>query len=130
MFGNKVRLKLYYRKHLNELWFSIKNKKDVKIGEIGVVNINWKRKEAEINIYITNEIYRNKGYGADAISIVVSYLFNNKQFKNVYLRVFKGNQRAIKCYKKCGFKERGIIRNYRNGDVTGDMLLMEIKNVI
>lgn len=94
------------------------------IGELKLMNINWFLKEGELYISIQKKQYRNKGYGFDAISVFLDYLFLEKKFKKVYLRVYSKNIRAIKCYIKCGFKKIGILKKTENR--YKEIILMEI----
>lgn len=50
---------------------------------------------------------RNKGYGTEAIQLILDYGFNYLNLNNIKLDVLSFNERAIACYKKCGFKEYG-----------------------
>ena len=61
--------------------------------------------------------YWNRGYGLDSIRTLCRYLFNNKQAHKIELEVVSENKRAIKCYRKCGFKDEGVRRSkyYYNG---------------
>lgn len=61
--------------------------------------------------------YWNRGYGLDSIRTLCGYLFNNKQAHKIELEVVSENKRAIKCYRKCGFKDEGVRRSkyYYNG---------------
>ncbi|MNT45409.1 putative N-acetyltransferase YycN [compost metagenome] len=68
--------------------------------------------------------YRGQGIGAKLVS---SSLNQAKQFglEKVELSVFTNNTGAVKLYKSLGFKEEGLIKNYRKLDgVTFDCLLM------
>ena len=50
---------------------------------------------------------REKGYGTEAINLILDYGFNYLNLNNIKLDVVEFNERAIACYKKCGFKECG-----------------------
>ncbi len=79
------------------------------IGQISLHKIDWKNRNAELGIVIGNKEYWGKGYGTDAIKILLNHAFNQMNLYKVYLRVFDYNQRAIRCYEKCGFKEEGRV---------------------
>lgn len=114
-------------KLLNQI-FGIEDKNGRFIGEIEIDHIKWKDKQAELFIYIGEENLWGKGYGFDALKTFIKYIFDVKKFKFIYLRVYEHNNRAIKCYEKCGFKKKGILRfdkNKRNGD---NLILMEIRS--
>ena len=71
----------------------------------------------EINQIEINSSYRNKGYG----SKLLKYLIDNTN-KSITLEVRKDNKPAISLYKKYGFKEVAIRKNYYDGI---DGILME-----
>ena len=88
----------------------IETKEGVYIGQISLHKIDWKNNNAELGIIIGNKGYWGKGYGTEAIKILLHHAFNQMNFYRIYLRVFEYNQRGINCYKKCGFKEEGRLR--------------------
>lgn len=51
--------------------------------------------------------YWGRGYGTEALSLLIKYCFNTLNLYRVELEVFEFNKRAIKVYQKCGFKEEG-----------------------
>ena len=70
---------------------------------------------AVLGIFITDELYRNKGIGKAAIEQIIKtdlqYIHTNK----ILLRVREENERAIRCYESVGFKEnRRYIKNDLN----------------
>lgn len=69
---------------------------------------------AVLGIFITDELYRNKGIGKAAIEQIIKtdlqYIHTNK----IFLHVREENERAIICYKSVGFKEN---RRCRKGNL-------------
>ena len=65
------------------------------------------RQCAEVGLFIGDEENRNKGYGAEALNLLLDYCFDYLNVNNVMLKVFSFNERAINCYRKLGFKEIG-----------------------
>lgn len=49
-------------------------------------------------------------YGTEAIKMILDYDFNYLNLNNIKLDLMSFNERALNCYKKCGFKEYGIHR--------------------
>jgi RimJ/RimL family protein N-acetyltransferase len=97
------------------------------IGNVGLLNINHIHQTAEIGIFIGDKSYWNRGYGAEAMSLLIDYAFNVLNLHNIMLRVFSFNERGIKCYKKIGFKEVGLIREaHRINREVHDILLMDL----
>ncbi|MCF7815351.1 MAG: GNAT family N-acetyltransferase, partial [Candidatus Cloacimonetes bacterium] len=58
-------------------------------------------------IFIGNKNYWGKGYGSEALSLLLDYGFNILNLNNIMLETFSFNERALKSYKKVGFKEIG-----------------------
>ena len=81
--------------------------KDKLIGAIGLEDINYINRTAILGIFIGDKNYRDKGYGTEAIRLLLDYGFNYMNLNNIKLDVIEFNERAIKCYEKCGFKEYG-----------------------
>ena len=46
----------------------------------------------------------NKGFGVQALMLLLEFGFLNLKLENIYLNVFASNIRAIKAYEKCLFK--------------------------
>ena len=55
--------------------------------------------------------YTGKGFGVKMMQEIIE-LANQQGFKRIELSVATENLRAIKLYKKVGFKEEGIMRKY------------------
>ena len=102
---------------------------DEMIGTISLENMNYINRSAELGIFIGDETYRGKGIGEEAIHLILDYGFNYLNLNSIQLTVLTFNERAIACYKKCGFKEVGRLREayYLNGKYY-DKILMDILN--
>lgn len=100
------------------------------IGNIGLHKIDFRNRRVELGIMIGEKDYRDKGYGTDAIKTLIEKVaFNELNLHKVSLCVFLFNKRAIKCYRKCGFKEEGILREhvFKEGKYQ-DLLVMSLIN--
>ena len=99
----------FLEKHMDdECSFAIVElENDKLIGTISLENINHISRTAILGIFIGDKPSRNKGYGTEAIRLLLDYGFNYLNLNNIKLDVLEINERAIACYKKCGFKEYG-----------------------
>ncbi len=97
------------------------------IGQIDLVKIDWINRIGTLGIVIGNQEKLGKGYGAEAMKLLQDFAFNRLNLHKLELKVADYNERAIRCYKKCGFKEEGRIREnyFINGKYT-DTLCMGI----
>ena len=87
------------------------------IGNIGFNNIEHRSRRAEVGLFIGEEKNRGKGYGTEALRLMLDYGFNTLNFHNIMLFVHSDNEQAIACYKKAGFREFGRRREskFKNG---------------
>ena len=77
------------------------------IGNLGLMDVQQINRRATLGIFIGEAEDRSKGYGAEAIRLLLGYGFNWLGLRNIDLHVNSGNARAIACYKKAGFREYG-----------------------
>jgi len=92
------------------------------IGNCTCYDINDTRGEAQLGIMIGDRNYWDKGYGTDAVSIMVSYIFLNTSLRRIYLKTLDWNLRAQRCFQNCGFIPCGYIN--RDGN---KFLFMELR---
>lgn len=99
----------------------------VHIGNIGLHNIDWKDRHAELGIAIGERDHWDQGYGTDSIRTMLRVAFDEMNLHRVFLRVHTDNARGIRCYQKVGFKTEGTLRGsvFRQG-AYHDMLVMGI----
>ena len=81
------------------------------IGGCGINEVNWTTRVATVGIMIGNKDYWNKGYGTDAMRVLIKFIFENMNIRKIKLNVFSFNLRAQKCYEKCGFKVEGVLKD-------------------
>ncbi len=82
------------------------------IGFAELDGIAWKRTDAWIGIGIGDRNYWGKGYGADALRILMRYAFTELDLHRLSLSVFEYNRRAIRLYEKLGFRNEGRKRQF------------------
>jgi len=80
---------------------------DVLIGSVSIHNIDHLNRNAFLGIFIGEEEYRGKGYGAEAVQLILEYGFRTLNLNNIMLTVHADNDAAISCYEKVGFREVG-----------------------
>jgi len=85
---------------------------DVLIGHVSLHDIDHLHRHAFLGIFIGEEQYRNKGYGAEAIRLALGYGFKTLNLHTIMLSVHADNYAAIACYKKAGFRDAGRRREW------------------
>ncbi|HUT80313.1 MAG TPA: GNAT family protein [Candidatus Bathyarchaeia archaeon] len=108
--------------------FAIEEKNTKKfLGQTNLNVINKIARSADLGIFIFNKEEWNKGFGSDAMKILLKFGFDNLNLHRIELSVYPYNERAIHVYKKIGFTIYGRKRHSRfmNGQFQ-DEILMDI----
>lgn len=87
--------------------FAIETLDGEHIGNSAYYDINETKGEAELGIMIGYRDYWDKGYGANAVTTLVSHIFDQTNLERIYLKTLDSNRRAQRCFEKCGFTPYG-----------------------
>jgi RimJ/RimL family protein N-acetyltransferase len=107
----------------NHYLFAIRTLADDRIiGEIGLDGIRWTHGDCFVGIGLGDRECWGKGYGTDAMKIILRYAFTELNLQRVTLDVFEYNPRGMRSYEKAGFvlegRQRGmLLREGRRWDV-------------
>jgi RimJ/RimL family protein N-acetyltransferase len=67
---------------------------------------------AELGIVIGDRGYWGRGYGREAVSLLVDYGFRYRNLRRIYLETKATNERAIRSYRAAGFVEEARRREH------------------
>ncbi|PZT55259.1 GNAT family N-acetyltransferase [Paenibacillus silvae] len=81
------------------------------IGEVVLMDIHNKNRSAHIRIAIDQPEQQGKGYGSEAMLLMLDYGFGIANLHRIELEVFTFNERAIRTYEKLGFQREGVKRD-------------------
>lgn len=87
--------------------FAIETLDGKHIGNCSYYSIDNILQEAEMGIMIGDKGFWNQGYGQDALGISLDYILSQTNLKRIYLKTLSWNERARKCFEKCGFRVYG-----------------------
>jgi RimJ/RimL family protein N-acetyltransferase len=87
------------------------------VGTCGLYAISWIARRAQFNILIGEPTAWDKGFGTEALSLLLAYGFDVLNLESINLGVNADNKRAVRSYEKAGFAVEGVRRKfvYRNG---------------
>lgn len=80
------------------------------IGDCGLMGLGDPHGTAELGIFIGDREYWGRGYGRDAVRLLLRYGFHYRGLRRIGLGTHANNLRAIRCYLACGFIEEGRSR--------------------
>jgi RimJ/RimL family protein N-acetyltransferase len=75
--------------------------------------INWLNRSAGLGITIGDKSCWGRGYGTDAMRVMMRLGFDKMNLHRLWLHVHEYNPRAIASYDKLGFKREGVLRKER-----------------
>jgi len=91
------------------------------IGNCALYNIDYAAGEAQLGIAIGERDCWGKGYGLDTVMVLINYAFDQLGLVKLCLKTFENNNRARRCFEKCGFTPCGAL--LQDGD---HYVLMEL----
>lgn len=83
---------------------------DTLIGEVSI-HPQWISADAWVGIGLGERDYWGRGYGTDAMRLILQYGFIELNLHRISLASHSYNERALKSYEKVGFKVEGTIRH-------------------
>lgn len=99
------------------------------IGNIGIMNLDWVDRRAEIGVMIGEKDHWSRGFGTEAISLLLRYMFEELNLQRIGLYCDETNLRAQRCYQKCGFRQEGVFRHHRlkDGAFVNDVIMSVLR---
>jgi RimJ/RimL family protein N-acetyltransferase len=89
---------------------------DELLGLLELDSILWNQGCGWIAIGFGNREPWGKGYGGEALRLLLDYAFGELNLHRVQLTVFAYNERAIALYEKLGFMREGVYREFMARD--------------
>ena len=98
---------------------------DRHIGSAGLHRIHPANRSATFGIFIGEKDCWEKGYGTEAVRLMLRHGFQTLNLNRVHLRAFEFNVRAVRTYEKAGFVQEGVLRqeHYAEGSYHNVILM-------
>ncbi len=107
-------------------WFVIEIAGTV-VGHTGLKYWSWDRRSgsAEFAIGIFEPQYVGRGYGREALKLLLDWAFRVENWRRIWCDTLAINDRAIRSYQACGFVEEGRLRqhDYHEGQYVDVVIL-------
>lgn len=92
--------------------FIIETPEDGAVGVATLTNIDWKNRSATHGIKLSTKEKRTKGIGTDTVMALQRYVFDELGLHRLNGSRFEFNKGSENLYKKCGWKDEGVKREY------------------
>lgn len=94
------------------------------VGELELAQLNWRMGTTELRICLGEKEYWGRGFGGDAFRTALRLAFEGYRMRQVYLRVFMTNVRALHLYERTGFRREALLEpSTRRGDPASVLLM-------
>jgi diamine N-acetyltransferase len=110
------------------VWFMVVVRENNKvIGEAGLLRMNRTWRTTDVSVIIWEREEWGKGYGREAVMLLLGHAFRQLNFHRVAIGVVSFNERALHFWEKLGFRREGIQRDeyYYDGKYY-DFVMMSI----
>jgi len=115
---------------VKQLRLVICNKENKSIGLIDIFDFDFHNKRAGIGILIKDSNDRHKGYGAEALKLLINYCFAHLNLHQLYCNISEDNVASLKLFKNHNFVEIGLKKDWNtvNGLYKNEYLFQLINN--
>ncbi|WP_297333236.1 GNAT family N-acetyltransferase [Flavobacterium sp.] len=86
------------------------------IGLIDLFEFDPLNQRAGVGIIIQDEAQRGKGYGAEALGLVIQYAFNRLQVHQLYANIDIANAASVSLFTNFGFECTGVKKGWNKRD--------------
>ena len=80
------------------------------IGQCALFRFDSVAQTCGLGIAIGDKAYWGRGYGREAVMLLLDYAFRLRNLRKVWLSTNSNNERAIRAYLACGFVDEGRLR--------------------
>nr|WP_299173901.1 GNAT family N-acetyltransferase [uncultured Allomuricauda sp.] len=102
------------------------------IGLIDLFDFDPKNKRAGMGIVIVKPEDRNKGRGAEALSLLCNYAFTILDLHQLYANILEENKNSIHLFEKLGFEKIGLKKEWirTSNGFKNEILLQKINSSV
>ncbi|RIA10035.1 diamine N-acetyltransferase [Flavobacteriaceae bacterium MAR_2010_72] len=115
---------------VKQLRLVIAAKSNKALGLIDIFDFDFLNRRAGVGILIKDSKNRQKGYGSEALHLLIAYCKTHLNLHQLYCNVSEDNQVSLKLFQKLGFKVVGLKKdwNHVKGAFKNEYLLQHIFN--
>lgn len=89
------------------------NENELPLGCIDLYDYEPKHSRAGIGILIYDKKNRNKGFGSEALELMIKYSANTLNMKQLYCHIEEENESSLKLFKQFDFEIVGLKKDWR-----------------
>ncbi|WP_298756517.1 GNAT family N-acetyltransferase [uncultured Psychroserpens sp.] len=103
---------------------------DKTLGMIDLFDFDFKNRRAGVGILIKESANRQKGYGKEALQLLINYSTSHLDMHQLFCNISEDNTMSLKLFENQGFEIIGLKKdwNYVNGSYKNEYLLQILFN--
>lgn len=115
---------------VKQLRLVISSYKEEPLGMIDIFDFDFKNSRAGIGILIKEEGNRQKGFGKEALKLLIDYCITHLNLNQLYCNISEENEASIALFESEGFTKVGLKKDwiYINGAYKNEYLYQRINN--
>lgn len=115
---------------VKQLRLVIATNDDETIGLIDLFDFDFKNKRAGIGIIIKDDTNRKKGYGSEALKLLIAYCEKHLGLHQLYCNISEENDGSIQLFQNHGFEKIGLKKDWNlvNDAFKNELLFQHILN--
>lgn len=113
---------------VKQLRLVISSYDNVALGMIDLFDFDFKNRRAGVGILVKESSDRQRGYGREALQLLINYSFTHLNLHQLYCNISEDNQASIKLFTNQGFETIGLKKDwiYPNSTYKNEYLLQLI----
>jgi diamine N-acetyltransferase len=88
------------------------------LGMIDLFDFDFKNRRAGVGILVKQNSDRKRGYGREALQLLINYSFTHLNLHQLYCNISEDNQASIKLFTNQGFEQIGLKKDWIFSDKT------------
>lgn len=115
---------------VKQLRLVISNYDDVALGMIDLFDFDFKNSRAGVGILVHTSKNRAKGYGSEALKLLINYSFTHLGLHQLYCNISEENAVSIQLFTKLGFQKVGLKKDWNlvKGSYKNEYIFQLINN--
>ena len=97
-----------------QLRLVISDYNNLPLGLIDLFDFDFKNRRAGVGILVQNIENRGRGYGSEALKLLIDYSFNRLGLHQLYCNISEDNIQSVKLFTKQGFEQIGLKRDWNH----------------
>ena len=115
---------------VKQLRLVISSKDNTALGFIDLFDFDPRARKAGVGIVISNSANRRKGFGKEALLLLIGYAFKRLNLHQLYCNILESNSHSLRLFEDVGFNKIGLKQDwsYQDNSFENEWFLQLLNN--